>query len=234
MRTLVLGLVLAAGGCRQWLDLDRFEDGSSESSSSTSASSAGSGGAAGSMGVAGSMGAAGESGAGGSASGGCGGAPAGSLYVFVSAAAVIPSVDFKSVAEAGALCRAWAAAAGLTGYWNAWLSETGTAATTQLMPATGPWHRCNGQVAVSSTASLSTLSTPINIDEYGRTVAGGYAWTGTRADLMLGDSCTDWDAGGSPILGTVGSVDASNGTWTESMSFDCDGIYRLYCFQTNP
>lgn len=226
MLTLVAGLVLAASSCRQWLDLDRFEEGSNQNGSAGS-SSAGSGGAGG------SMGSAGAAGMGGSQNVACSRGPAGGLYVFVSAATVTPSAHFTSVVEAGALCREWAAEAGLGGDWNAWLSETGTAAPTQLLPATGPWHRCDGQVVISSSTSLSMLVVPINLDEYGRVVRRSYVWTGTRADLMLGDSCNDWDTGASPNLGTVGSVDATDGSWTESATLECDGLYRLYCFQTS-
>jgi len=108
--------------------------------------------------------------------------------VFVSSQTYVGNLG--GVAGADSLCQGLATAAGLTGTFKAFLSDSVSTPATRWSPRGGSFTLRNGQVVANSWNEIITtgkLLQPINQDEYGRTVTPPpydpfspvYVWTGT-------------------------------------------------------
>ncbi|HZO12583.1 MAG TPA: hypothetical protein VFB62_04980 [Polyangiaceae bacterium] len=234
MRPLCFGILFAASGCAQLLNLDDYDDrdpqvnvaAATGGGASVGGSSPGPGGAGGTAGAAGTAGA---GGAGGSLAQ-CGGG----LCVFVSQTPVRPgnAYDFDSLGEADALCTSWASGAGLRGVtWRAWLSDGNENALDHLGTTNGPWMDHAGNLVASNKLALANGSTSgIGLSQDGMVVIG-LAWTGTLSNAVTGIHCNNWDSSDASAQGVVGKVGSNMGAWTEFDALGCDLSNHLYCFE---
>lgn len=116
--------------------------------------------------------------------------------------------------------------------FRAWLSTAGSTAAARHVHGTAPYIRPDGTLIANNWADLTNgdLAAPISIDSSGA-AANGTAWTGTTATgtAVAGGNCNVWN---SPAeVGTVGSVAATDGKWTQSASVACNTMRRLYCVE---
>jgi len=136
------------------------------------------------------------------------------------------------LAGADAECQARAVAAGLGGIWRAWLSSSSTDAKDRIPDAT--YKRLDSAVIATNKVGLTDGSTdyPIDRDENNSQIIGEPSvWTGTTTQgVKKSNTCSDWMSAGGQ--GDIGSLQDTNGLWTEAGSVTCGFIYRhLYCFE---
>lgn len=157
--------------------------------------------------------------------------------------------------EAGdAICSARADAAGLSGTFIAWLSDTDNDAYCRIhglsgkkenncglaaLPEdAGPWVRTDGFPFASDTAHLfkdGTVFSTGSTDEFGRNPKSGlYYFTGTRADGTLYKKkeppCDNW-TNASDVF-TAGSNSSFGGfSWSSGASYKCNAQYALLCME---
>lgn len=150
--------------------------------------------------------------------------------------------DLGGLAGADALCQSEAAAAGLSGTFLAWLSESQASPSsasplTRFLQHPGPYiYTSNGAQIAGSFVDLvdGALDRPITVGPGGETGLGGFVWTGTQADgsagLTAADTCNEWtSATGS---GDAGAAIQSGSGWTSFINgANCQGAFRLYCFE---
>jgi hypothetical protein len=181
------------------------------------------------------------------ASDGGSGCAVGKARVFVTSALQAQGGNLGGTTGADSTCNAAAAAAGLGGSWNAWLSDSRASARSRIYRASGAYTLVDGATVVASsyTALVSgTLAHAIDVSEKGALVADGNTevWTGT--DLTAGviyGYCTqsgkDWSSTAASNSGTpiVGHLDMTDATWTDAYYQTCDRTnVRLYCFERCP
>jgi hypothetical protein len=135
-------------------------------------------------------------------------------------------------------CQALASAAGLPGTYKAWLSSSTTNAKDRLTHSALPYVLVIGVKVADDWADLTdgSLDAPINVDERGQLVSGGYAWTGTSAsgDRSAGDPdhlCLDWAAGSTSFDGLWGRLGYDTQWWTRYDAEFCNQLAHLYCFE---
>lgn len=132
-------------------------------------------------------------------------------------------------------CNARAAAAGLSGRYMAWLTDStaGTAPASRFDQATIPYKLPTGTTTANNWADLidSTLTTSINRDEFGALVASGKAWTNTAPNgtRQSTNSCNDWSD--DLLVGVTGTTNMVNSSWTNNATELCLNASRLYCVQ---
>ncbi|SFF35796.1 hypothetical protein SAMN02745121_08365 [Nannocystis exedens] len=135
---------------------------------------------------------------------------------------------------AAASCTARAAAAGLGGTWQAWLSSATSTPLTRFTPSTSGYARVDGIIIADDWADLldGTLDAPISLTEFGTAANGAGVWTGTNADgtaalYMCGGFTTT-----QTYHGETGSFSATNATWSKAdQPLTCAGTRRIYCFE---
>ncbi len=161
---------------------------------------------------------------------GCGGAT-GSKCVFVSAAQ--PVADMGPVVAYDDLCGGYAAAAGLSGTFKAWLSDSTTSPSTRFTQPTVPYKNVAGQTVAMGWAGLTSgsLQTAILYDETGA-AASGWAMTGTTAyGTATTNNCGDWIADGA-ATGTVGVPFDATAAWSNDANEYCGTqTAHLYCIE---
>ncbi len=145
-----------------------------------------------------------------------------------------------TTALADTICSDLASAAGLGGYWVAWMSsETENRDAIAQLTWNSTYRLVDGTTQVAnSLADLSdgTLDHAINKDESGVT-RNVSVWTGTGSDgnHLASSQCrassADWfdnNAGGNARSGDSSST-ASN--WTDDAASGCGNNFNLYCFE---
>jgi hypothetical protein len=130
-------------------------------------------------------------------------------------------------------CQQAADAAGLTGHYMAWISDSNSLAKDRLRGR--GFIRMDGQPFADLPSDLTTtfrIFNAVRFDEYGREIATDVK-TGTHADGSLGRTCNNW-AGGDAA--TYGTTVAGPGGFTNQYDIVCPdatGTIRTYCFQTD-
>jgi hypothetical protein len=140
-------------------------------------------------------------------------------------------------------CAALATAAGLTGTFKAWISDSSTDAKQRFSGTTRGWVRLDGRPVADTITNLTTTRQffhHITLDE---TATGqtGDVWTGTNADgtkRLNGTgttvlACNDWANATASYSGGYGNCYAGAYNWTSSSTATCNAFKRLYCFQDN-
>lgn len=143
-------------------------------------------------------------------------------------------------------CRAAAAQAGLSSSdWRAWLSTSSVNAAARIEHE-GPYALLDGRVVVVNKSQLATgvLGVPIDVTEAGTRADDGQeearVWTGTSAagSVVAPDTCKDWTSANALQWGIMGSIRATNASWTRSPGvvettggWGCQTKGRLYCFE---
>jgi hypothetical protein len=160
-----------------------------------------------------------------------------------------------SLAAADAVCQARADAAGLSGTFVAWMSDSTDDAYCRVLGLSGkvspdncgqatlptdagPWIRTDGFAfaATISQMSMGVIYTPLRYDEFGSSVpASSYVFTATDLDGTLRtDSCSDWSSSTSGTFGTSGLTETTGSWWTSSGATDCSDDIAIMCMETGP
>lgn len=189
----------------------------------------------------GSGGVSGDSGVGG-AGGDAGSEATGPNIVFTTSSQWAPEA-LGGLDGADAKCQSLADAAGLTGTFVAWLSDSTADARDRLSDARG-WVRTDGKPFADRVQDIVAglhYYTP-NHDEHGERVTGALlpVVTGTAPDgtasAPFGDFCQDY-TGPNDTYGAVrGDLNYVDDRWTTLGEFvgdlePCGALARLYCFQ---
>ena len=147
--------------------------------------------------------------------------------------------NLGGLAGADAKCQERAAAAGLTGIYKAWLSDSTTDARDRLTHGSRPYKLVDGTTIANNWADLTdaSLLAPINKTESGGTPAM-WTWSSTLTDGSKagGAYCNDWTTTDpSHLYGAfgVGRTDSSGEAWTHTPSggWYCENYQVLYCFE---
>ncbi len=141
---------------------------------------------------------------------------------------------FGGLAGGDVICQDAATAAGLTGTFMVWLSDSTASPSTRFAPATVPYELVDGTEIASSYADLTdgTLSAPISLDQTGGATVSAGVWTGTDDDgswAGVDDDCAGWTDISS--AGRTGEVLAADEDWTDGVWDTCYSSYALYCFE---
>ncbi len=132
------------------------------------------------------------------------------------------------------LCQTKAVAAGLTGLWGAWISDSISSPSDRFVQDLGPYVRMDGTQIAADWADLTDgqLDASIDLSETMQSLTG-FVWTGTNPDgtAVLADNyCADWTAQAGSA--TFGFSMATDGTWTANLSKpNCQSVFRLYCVE---
>jgi hypothetical protein len=149
---------------------------------------------------------------------------------------------------ADAKCNERAQAAGLSGSYTAWLSDSTTLATDRITHASAPYMLVDGTKLADNYADLSCqansifgfdcLQHAINLHEDGtfRDAVAGASFTGTTIDTNTGAyikstaNCENWST--SVGYGTFGDPRYTEQNWTSSGNAECTNPnMHLICFQ---
>jgi hypothetical protein len=153
------------------------------------------------------------------------------------------TLSAKIVSGADQLCGAEATAAGLSGHYVAWISNTATPFTTRYLannttsrPPRG-WLRPDGKPFLDFLVAgddTNHVLYPNYLTAAGTPLTGNTTvWSGLNNDLSANRDCTDWtltDNTGQVNNGTAAAGDIS---WPDSTVSTCDTSARLFCFQTD-
>jgi hypothetical protein len=151
----------------------------------------------------------------------------------------------SGVEAADFICQELASSAGLTGTFNAWISDSDTnnAPVNRFFQSPDPYVRVDGVKIVDNWADLidcnegpggsECLDNPLNVDENGIT-SNADVWTNTNHDGLESVShCIDWTSSDFlEEMGNTGISDFTEPDWTEGFSRECDFPFgHLYCFE---
>jgi hypothetical protein len=157
----------------------------------------------------------------------------------ISEANALGGVGLNGLESADFICTLHAQAAGLSGDYVAWLSDSRTAARTRVDPGAAPLVRVNGQVVAFDVHHLAHVGTDgdtndlvrvVDIDEHGNQVAPTPVYTGTRAHGVPNTNhCNDWSSLDS--FGDTGTNFSASVTWQTGGTIPCANPGYLYCIQ---
>ena len=150
------------------------------------------------------------------------------------------------------ICQHHADAAGLSGTYKAWLSDSASGPVTRFALAGVPYVRTDGAIIAQDFSDLITcdpatnicLVNEIQIDEHGLSVISpseieNRVWTGTESHGQPGThpsgqfvNCQAWTVGTDAAAGMLGDLTGS-GTqeWTSGAIQVCSLLAHLYCFE---
>lgn len=134
---------------------------------------------------------------------------------------------------ADALCASQAAAAGLSGEFNAWLSTVDSAVADRFVRSTQPYVLVDGTRIADDWDDLTdgTLQAILNLDANGE-ARGGDVWTGTLpSGLSFAETDCDGFTSGTVGAALCGTTQSINAGWTASQVPRCDTPLRLFCFE---
>lgn len=164
--------------------------------------------------------------------------------------------DLGGISGADAKCNTYAKAAGLTGKFQAWLSDSKTDAISRV-PNAGPWRILDKEGKQSEIAFDNKEAwegypkVNVNNTEFGKTLSQlststtteiPYTWTGTQlGGKKKGCHCADWTSAanftencpGSDYGGLIGSREArkNDQEWTDYGSNPCNAESGILCYQ---
>lgn len=151
--------------------------------------------------------------------------------------------NLGGLAGADARCQSLASAAGIPGWFMAWLSDNSASPATRFPTrSSSPYRLLNGAKIADNWADLTdgTLAEWIYVPDtgsQGKPGPGDLTWTGTLANgLPSGLHCNNWTSASADASGTVGYQRhglATDGSWSNwpSQVTTCGAARRLYCFQ---
>ncbi len=159
--------------------------------------------------------------------------------------------NLGGLSGADSKCQALADAAGLSGEFKAWLSDSSFETKDRLTHSTGPYVKINPDFVetdpfpprpdefiyvAASWRDLTdgTLLSPIDSDERG-VERHGHVWAATNPDGSgyNNHTCSDWTYGEPGWYGSAGDSSYSDGHWTlaDYEVFDCPASAHLYCIE---
>jgi hypothetical protein len=158
----------------------------------------------------------------------------GSKRVFATSTLQNGCNDIAGLAGGDAKCAALAAAAGLSGTFKAWLSDSATSAAARLTHSSAPYSLVDGTQIAANWNDLTdgVLDHAIDEDELGTQVTNAEAtvYTGTTSNgASAVDNCGGWLDCRS--LGLNGGAILTDHSWTDAEINICYSLARLYCFE---
>jgi hypothetical protein len=159
----------------------------------------------------------------------------GPCLVFLSSSLHDP--DFGGLSAGDAICQNLATAAGLSGRFKAWLSDSTGAASSRFVPSSGPYKLVNGTTIATNWDDLrdGELRAPINVTETGGDAGGWFGVvTGTQPNGAAGTAnCANWTTASAPATGVIGVATTVDERWTAYGAAPCENeqSFHLYCFQ---
>ncbi len=148
------------------------------------------------------------------------------------------SSSIIGLSGADAICQARASAAGLSGTYKAWLSDSTASPSIRFNKLSVPYKRVDGTIIANNWADLTdgTIGAAITIDETGSTISSTQvAFTNTNANgtvysTTAASTCNNWTGNGA-LLTRSGYTYASDATWTSGTDRACNTSERIFCFQ---
>ena len=144
--------------------------------------------------------------------------------------------NLGGIAGGHAKCQAAAANAGLSGTYKAWISDDTYNPAGDFTQNLGPYLLTNGTQIATRYSDLTdgTIAAPINRDEFGNSIGGGYAWSNTNSygnKATTLDPCTQWTADGSGWAYS-GDTTVTDNNWAYPGDYSqCYELNHLYCFE---
>jgi hypothetical protein len=140
--------------------------------------------------------------------------------------------NLRGLAGADRKCQRRAEAAGLSGTWTAWVSDSTVDAIDHIPD--GQYQLLDGTQVADDKADLTDgrLKAAINLDEFGNQRAD-FVWTGTEpGGTDTGNNCNGWRDNSSESAGHRGVTENIDNQWTQLNAdpAQCSERYRLYCF----
>ncbi len=133
-----------------------------------------------------------------------------------------------------AFCQQQADAAGLSGNYKAWLSDS-TSNIVDRLVSDGPWVRLDGVKIADDKSDLTDgrLFTSISLNESGNRNPAGIVFTGANASGMaLASHCQNWTSNDPTESAIRGSDALADEDWSgDNISFACNNALALYCFE---
>ncbi len=153
--------------------------------------------------------------------------------------------NLGGLAGADQKCNDLAAAAGLSGTYKAWLSDSSASPDTRFTRSAEPYTLVDGTVVASDYNDLvnGSLLAPIDVTEVGDSISGfTKVWTFTfssgQSAVEATQACSgppggaDWTADNSIYLSGVGRVqDTAYSGWSDYGTQGCGQALPLYCFE---
>lgn len=143
--------------------------------------------------------------------------------------------DISGIAGADAICNTRAAAGGLTGAYQAWLSDgVESPSTRSFQLYSGSYLTTTGDPIATSWSTLidGTLDSAIDKDENGSPHASVFAWTNVSsvgAGAATVNHCSAWTS--AFANGSIGSIGNLASQWTEAGVSSCTDPKPLYCIE---
>jgi hypothetical protein len=140
---------------------------------------------------------------------------------------------------ADCICQTVASNAQLSGRFVAWVSDSGSSATSRLH-GNGPWFLPgpSAEAVVVNRPVGGTIAGALDRDESGNLLTAAnttttFVWTGTQTDgtFAPGKTCTDWAQGG--ITGKSGDLTRTDLNWTQGNDRTCTDALHLFCFASD-
>ena len=150
--------------------------------------------------------------------------------VFVTSTTVDGS--FGGIAAADAMCSSRAAAAGLSGTFIAYLSDSTTNALTRIGASRG-WVRRDGAPFADDPTAFSTgkVVFPPRLDELGNDIGNVNIYTGTSYGVTSTTLCTDWTDNAAGSMGGIAQTQyASSSVYAASRACSTQG--HILCVET--
>ena len=149
--------------------------------------------------------------------------------------------DLGGLEGADTTCQSLASDAGLTGTYQAWLSDDTVSPDSRFFKSPDPYVRLDDKTVASNWDDLTdgSIQNPIIVTEQGET-SWPSVWTNTTFDgLPIGNShCEGWTTGvNNGKSGKIGyspysDVPGYDGWWTDAERLNnCDLELALYCFE---
>lgn len=146
---------------------------------------------------------------------------------------------------ADAFCNQAAEAAGLSGFYLAWLSNAGNSPAGVYLPGNA-YVLLDGTQIAGSLAQLldGNLDAAIDINEHGQPQplvnvpncpnVSAPVWSNTSVfgNLSMGPSCGEWTSGDPAMTGLVGDMNATDMSWTSAnCAVPCNKLLPIYCIE---
>jgi len=166
-----------------------------------------------------------------------GGCASGECYKRVFVTSTTHNGAMGGLAGADAICQARATAAGLSGTYMAWLSDSTGSPSTRFTQSEAPYVLVNGTVIANDWYDLTdgSIDNYFNRNEFGATVSSSsYPYTSTTAAGTLIDAsrtCSNWTATSGPVY--FGCTDSTSSSWSICWGGvnHCAMSMPLYCFE---
>jgi len=143
--------------------------------------------------------------------------------------------DLGGLEGADQACQGLATAAGLSGTYMAWMSDSTTSAAERLTHSLAPYVRADGVQIAANWDDLvdGEIDAPIVLDENGAEVGTiNTAWTGTHESGASAEPfCQDWTSADPGTFGVTGDPGHTSYWWSSIGNTPCGGAHPILCVE---